>query len=200
MSTDQYQQGGPVGPVPVVAGPWDTAAAWGAAAPLPEADNTSTERLWISPGVAPWAPGHRRKGWPRSTWLGLAAILLGVLAIAGFAVQRSNLLPAGVPVIGMDSGVAACKAISSGTKPTGSGEQVSQDKYREMRSVFADSRYPAIRDNGVKLIDTAWQIQAIPAGEEMGALVYIGAFTGAYAGLSGGCAEQGYTIPPLSAN
>lgn len=148
--------------------------------------------------IAPEAP-------PAPTWK-IPAILVMTLATlvlvtVSVAVRSQNLLPAWVPVLGMDSGVAACKAISEGAKPIqpGEGDEFTQDDYREFRQVFADSRYSAIRDNGVKLIDNAWQIRSIPEGEEMGALAYVGALTSAYAGLSGGCAEVGYPIPALNA-
>jgi hypothetical protein len=192
--------------VPVIPGypsPAETAAHW---------DRTFspggpvTERPWTSPGPPPWGtltqdlghtPRHRR---PASLvfWILLASALMVLLA-AAITVRNQNLLPAGVPVIGMDTGVAACKAISEGGKPATPGS-VDKDQYRKLRQVFADSRYPAIRDNGVKVVDIGWQIQAIPQGQEIDALAYVGSFTSAYAGLSGGCAERGYTIPALMAD
>jgi hypothetical protein len=192
--------------VPVVPGypsPAETAAHW---------DRTFNpgghiDRPWTSPGVPPWGTltqdlGHnaprRRKSSNRIVWILLASALMVLLA-AVITVRNQNLLPAGVPVIGMDTGVAACKAISEGGSPATPGE-VSKDQYRKLRQVFASSRYPAIRDNGVKVVDLGWQIQAIPQGQEMEALTYVGSFTSAYAGLSGGCAEHGYTIPALMAD
>jgi hypothetical protein len=148
----------------------------------------------------PAPPSHKRI--PTVLLVVLAALALVILTVAGVVVRSQNLLPAGVPVLGMDSGVAVCKAIHEKKKPAPAtvGDELTQVEYREFRQVFADSRYPAIRDNGVKLIDNVWQIQAIPEGEEMGALAYVGALTSAYAGLSGGCAEVGYAIPPLGAS
>ena len=182
---------------PVVPGypsPAETAAAWdGYRAPWAD-QAPSMEQVWNG-------PGHRRpRNW--TTLLILGALIVAFLVAAGTIVRHQNVLPASVPVIGMDSGVAACKAISEGAQPTGAntGAQVSEDQYRKLRAIFADSRYPDIRDNGVELIDVAWQIQSIPQGEEMSALIYIGTFTSSYAGLSGGCAARGYTIPALSAS
>jgi len=217
MNNNQPTSTDPRALPPVVPGypsPAETAAVWGQHYQSP----LSTERPWVSPGPAPWGSlthdighterkpmfyqGRRRKGRNWTVPLVLAALIVVILGVAALSAQRQNLLPAGVPLIGMDSGVAACKAINEGGAVTGAtgGEELTVDQYREVRQVFADSRYPAIRDNGVKLIDTAWQVQNIPAGEEMGALVFIGALTGSYAGLSGGCAEQGYAIPPLNAS
>lgn len=131
----------------------------------------------------------------------LAVGLAFILLVAGIVVREKNLLPASVPLIGMDSGVAACKVINGGEKPLQSdGGKINQEQYLKLRRVFDHSRYPAIRDNGLKLVDSAWQIQGIPKGEEMSAFVYIGTLTSAYAGLAGGCAEAGYPIPALSAS
>lgn len=129
----------------------------------------------------------------------VVGLLAALILVAGM-VRYTNVLPVWLPVLGQDSGYAACRAIASGGKPiesTGS-QPMTQDQYRQARSVFADSRYEAVRINGVKLIDLAYQISLIPEGEEMGALAYIGGLTDAYAGLSGGCADLGFTLPPLS--
>jgi hypothetical protein len=135
------------------------------------------------------------------TVLILAAVgALLAFVLAGVLVQRANLLPASVPLIGMDSGVATCQAIAAGSSPVAGspgGQPMTESSYRELRAVFADSRYPAIRDNGVQIVDISWQVQALSEDEMFGALAYVGSITSAYAGLSGGCAEHGYTIPSL---
>jgi len=145
----------------------------------------------------PWQQEATRRG----TTLVLIGVLTGmvlfVLAAAGYLVQRNNWLPASIPLIGKDSGVAACETIANGGGVAGSGDPTwSQADYRAARQVFADSRYPAIRDNGVQLMDLAWQMQGLKA-DDMGLLLYVTPMTNAYAGLAGGCAEVGYIIPAL---
>ena len=128
-------------------------------------------------------------------------LMLLALAGATFLVQRANVLPAGVPIVGMDSGVAACRAIAEGEKPVPSGAAMTQQDYRALRAVFADSRYPDIRDNGTKIVDIAWQVAALDKQgdtEMISALAYANSLTSAYAGLTGGCAEHGYTLAPLN--
>lgn len=160
------------------------------------------------PGVPPWGSLHQDIGHeptPQRSTLVLVAVLigltLGVLFATGVLIQRNNLLPASVPLIGKDSGVAACETMAAGNSPTGEqGSKVWTERdYRAARSVFADSRYPAIRDNGTRMIDLSWQINGM-GKDDLGMLAFIGPLTDAYAGLTGGCAEQGYTIPALGGN
>lgn len=143
-----------------------------------------------------WSEDGNRRNW--TVLLVLSAILLALVIAIGFAVQRLNLLPAGVPLIGKDSGVAACEAMAAGRKPVErSGEAMSAKEYRAVRGVFADSSYPAIRDNGVRMVDLAYQLQGLEATDLVAALTYVQPLTQAYAGLTGGCAAVGYTIPAL---
>lgn len=138
----------------------------------------------------------------------LAAMLLVFLVAAGFVIQRLNVLPAGVPLIGKDTGVALCEAMATGSGPvgekTGQPNAVSNEQIRQVRAAFADSRYSAIRLNGVRMMDQMAQIAAFGngTGEDpgFGALAFLGGFADAYAGLAGGCADVGYTLPPLSQN
>jgi len=145
----------------------------------------------------PWPTEPTHKNVQRVLWLVLIGLTLTVLAAAGYLVQHNNWLPVSVPLIGKDSGVAACETIANGGGVAGSGDTTwSAADYRAARQVFADSRYPAIRDNGVQLMDLAWQMQGLKA-DDMGLLLYVTPMTNAYAGLAGGCAEVGYTIPAL---
>ena len=152
-------------------------------------------------GMHTWEP----EGSERSVWIVpvIAAIIIAAtLAALGFGVQRMNWLPAAVPLIGKDSGVAACELIAGGGA-LGDRQDISaemtEEQYRQARKPFADSRYPAIRDNGTRIIDLAWQVQqAGDGGELAGALMFMTALGDAYAGLAGGCAEHGYTIPALA--
>jgi hypothetical protein len=155
-------------------------------------------RPWTSPEPPPWgtpAPGER--GWSRTgTVLGVILVLVIFLGALGFAVQRMNWLPVGVPLIGKDSGVAACEAIAKGRPPIEAKGIMSAADYRKARAVFADSRYPAIRDNGVKIMDLAWQAQGM-GKNNLGVLALMGGIADAYSGLAGGCSAVGYTIPSL---
>lgn len=142
----------------------------------------------------------------RNTTLG---VLVGaVMAIGGFglAVRSQNVLPNWVPVVGMDSGVAMCKAIAENpNRKVAGGEQAGRsdpEQIRKVRGMFADSRYEDIRISGVALMDLAVQMNSVPqdGGEGFGAaLVLAGPIMSATAGLAGGCAEHGYMIPTVGA-
>lgn len=188
---------GVLGPPPNVP-PWADLAAqhgWNTSRHKDRGDG----RPWTSPGPAPWVADQRRAD--RRIILAVTLVLLTILVGAlGFIVQRMNILPVGVPLIGKDTGVAACEAMASGEGPIGAGShQWTKDEYQQAHQIFADSRYPAIRDNGIKLIDVAWQIQALGDDPGIGVLVYVQSFSEAYAGLTGGCAEVGYALPAMKA-
>jgi hypothetical protein len=189
--------------------PLDTFAQHGAPPVVPG----GADRPYVSPGTPPWGSlaqdmGHTysgRRNWWRSMnpvvkLLLIGALIIVLITLAAIALQRSNVVPAGVPLIGKDSGVAACEAIQHGSAPVGGKTSVSPGDFVKLSEVFADSRYPAIRDNGVKLMDLAAQIAAMGDNPGIGALAYVGAFTDAYAGLAGGCASVGHPIPPMTAN
>lgn len=148
-------------------------------------------------GMHTWEPEPGERAWNRTgTWLGLILVAALFLGVIGFAIQRLNWLPASVPLIGKDSGVAACEAISKGQAPVKAKGVMTLDQYRQAREVFADSRYPAIRDNGTKLMDLAWQAQGM-GSNNLGVLALVGPISDAYSGLAGGCDAVGYTIPSL---
>jgi len=187
--------------VPVVPGPLDTAAIWGASK---ESQVPSEGRPHLSPGKPPWEPEpEKSRGWT------LALIVMGLLFVVagvfGFIVQRNDVAPHWMPLVGKDTGVAACEALAGGDKLTTlnagdgrvRGERMTEQEYREIRGIFSASRHVAIRDNGQTLIDNAWQLQEIGPDSGLAALPLLGPITTAYTGLSGGCAEQGITIPPL---
>jgi hypothetical protein len=82
--------------------------------------------------------------------------------------------------------------------------RLAQDKKnsRRRRAViccFADSGDKAIRSNGTKLIDTAWQAGQISDENAFSVLALVGPMTESYTGLTGACAAHGVTLPPLSA-
>lgn len=148
-------------------------------------------------GMHTWEPQPGERGWNRAgTVLGIVLLVALVLGVAGFVVQRLNWLPAGVPLIGKDTGVAACQAISEGKAPVSAKGIMTLDQYKQVREVFADSRYEAIRINGVQLMDLAWQAQGM-GDNNLGVLALMGGVADAYSGLAGGCASVGYTIPSL---
>jgi hypothetical protein len=156
-----------------------------------------------------WSGKERKSNTLRAQWLLMnpvaKVLLIGslvviLLALAVTVLHRSNIVPAGVPLIGKDKGLAACEAIQHGSAPVGPATKTSPGDFDKARAAFADSRYPAIRDNGVKLMDLAVQIAALGNDPGIGVLTYIGPFTSAYAGLAGGCASVGHPIPPLNAN
>lgn len=148
-------------------------------------------------GMHTWDPEPGQAEWHKvGTVLGVVLVVAIFLGSLGFAVQRMNWLPASVPLIGKDTGVAACEAISKGKAPVSSQGVMNQDQYKRAREVFADSRYEAIRINGVQLMDLAWQAQGM-GDNNLGVLALMGGVADAYSGLAGGCASVGYTIPSL---
>jgi len=149
-------------------------------------------------GMASWEPepGEAPR-WVRTyLWIWLAVAVAVLVTVTGLFVQRMNWLPASVPLVGRDTGVAACEAIADGRKPVESSGIMSTADYKAAREVFADSRYEAIRTNGTKIIDLAWQAQGM-GSNNLGVLALMSGIADAYSGLAGGCASVGYTIPPL---
>lgn len=220
MTNDKAEATGYEGPLPQRT-PMEALAAHGA--PPEPPIQPSGERPWLSPGTPPWGdlvdqgvgiqrpsslPGERRPSWrdnlaavnPSVKYPVVGALVIVLVTLAALVVQRSNLLPAGVPLVGEDKGLAACEAIQHGSAPVGGKTKVSPGDFQKARAAFADSRYPAIRDNGVKLMDLAVQIAALGNNPGIGALAYVQSFTDAYAGLAGGCAAVGHPIPALTTN
>lgn len=192
------------GYVPVIPGPLDTAAIWGASR---ENQVPSEGRPHLSPGRPPWEPEEIKGRRPIHLIAIVAGLVLIVASVFGVVAQRSNVLPQWVPLIGKDSGIAACEAMAGGDKLTtlneGDGRvrdsTMSEREYREIRGVFTGSRYPEIRTNGQQLIDYAWQLQSLGPDAGLAALPLVGPIQQAYAGLSGGCSEQGHDIPAFGA-
>lgn len=148
-------------------------------------------------------------GWPTDThkspskkvWaLAISAFVIVVLIVAGTVLQNSDVVPAGVPLIGKDSGIAACEAIASQSGPIASqksGQQMTEAEYRRLRSVFDESRYPEIGEPGIRVVDLAWQIQGMGEDAGLALLPMVGPLTESYGALTGGCAQHGITIPTL---
>jgi hypothetical protein len=133
------------------------------------------------------------------------SLLLAVLLLAGAAVRMNNLLPGWVPLVGMDSGVAMCKAIAetagAGRPDAAPVAQAELARIREVRALFADSRYEDIRIPGVAMMDLSAQFVLMQGGDAesgLGAgLALVGPMMTANAGLAGGCREHGYEIPAM---
>jgi hypothetical protein len=131
-------------------------------------------------------------------WILVAVVFVAIL---GITARATGVLPYWVPLVGQDSGVAACEAIaaSGGAKVDGGAGRNATDveKIRAVRALFADSRHEDIGVNGVALMDLSVQIMAAEQAPDLSALALMGPFTTAYAGLAGGCAERGFIIPPM---
>jgi hypothetical protein len=183
---------------PVVPGaPWADLVAPQDQPPLSPAETyLHVQHGWDLPGQEPERPSRML------VYLLVALMILVALLAIGFTLQRQNVLPAGVPILGKDSGVAACQQIANGATPTGmdANAEFTAADYRKARQVFADSRYPAIRDNGTRLLDLAWQIggAAKSSDDLAGALMFMNELSQAYTGLAGGCADHGITIPAMT--
>jgi Spy/CpxP family protein refolding chaperone len=191
----------------VPGGPLDHLATWGHGQGVPPP--VGGEREQLSPGQPPWEPEKPSTLTRLMPFFIVLGMLLLLLALFGVIAQRTNTLPQWVPLIGKDTGVAACEAIANqgnlrgvaDQDGAGPGTRMTESEYRQIRDIFADSRYPSIRDNGTRMADYAWQLQAIGADKDaeaaLAALPLLQPMTQAYAGLAGGCADHGYTIPAL---
>jgi hypothetical protein len=98
-----------------------------------------------------------------------------------------------------DSGVKACEALAGKDKAilgvqNGKKAPLTEQRYKLMRGVFADSRYDDIRNHGTKLMDLVWQIEQLGDDPGMGAVAYMGPMMDHLTGLQSACADQGVTV------
>lgn len=129
-------------------------------------------------------------------------VVVATAVLAGAGLRMNNVLPAGVPLVGMDSGVALCKAIAEqGSVGDAPVAQTDLAEIQRVRALFADSRYDDLRMNGVTMMDLSAQF--VTMGAESGdlgtALALVGPMMTANAGLAGGCREHGFEIPMMGA-
>lgn len=153
----------------------------------------------LGSGYLPPSAVQTGGSWKLTLTLAIAACVVALSAL-GFVVQRNNLLPVGVPILGKDSGIAACEAMASkASKPVVNESKApgTAEQFAQLRGVFADSRYPEIRENGTKFVDVVRQVTALGEDSGMAGLVFIGPLTESYSGLASACADHGYTIPAL---
>lgn len=137
----------------------------------------------ITPGYPPQP--RKRRGWTIAlcVLIGIAAFALGAAAKVVYRTYGPGAAP--------DSGVQACKQLRD-TPINQKGKQpLTEKRYRDLRDKFQGSHDAAIRDNGTKLVDLAWQI----GQDESKALVYMGPLMTAVTGLQTACANQGVTLP-----
>jgi hypothetical protein len=140
------------------------------------------------------APRKRRTG-----------LIIGLLAFAVVAVGViwTVAIPKGRDKI--DSGIQACKMVSEGKSPDGkptdgpssepgAEDEFTQEQYKDLRDIFADSRHDDIKAAGTKFVDVAYQ--ASGAGD--GALAFLMPMMTSYTELSSACANHGYPLPALS--
>ncbi|WP_173158345.1 hypothetical protein [Phytohabitans suffuscus] len=163
-------------------------------APISPGPQQAYERAHFAPPPAP------RKNSNIGLTIGVAVAVVAVAFGALLMIRATGVVPAGVPLAGKDTGVAACEAIAEDNKLAGNNpdETLTAEEYRRVRKMFADSRHAAIRDNGVKIVDIAWQMRDMKDEDALAALPLVGSMMEAYAGLAGGCAEHGITIPPIT--
>ncbi|MDQ7903482.1 hypothetical protein RB614_03010 [Phytohabitans sp. ZYX-F-186] len=163
----------------------------------------------VSPGPQqPYEPAHfapppAPKKSNAGLIIGVAVAVVAVAFGALLVVRTTGAVPAGVPLVGKDTGIAACEAIAEDNELAGNSpdETLIVEEYKRVRKMFSDSRHDAIRDNGVKIIDIVWQMRDMKDEDALAALAalpLVGTMMEAYAGLAGGCAEHGITIPPIT--
>ncbi len=132
-------------------------------------------------------PAPRRPLWP---WLAaVAALSLILLTGSGWLLYDR--------VLREDSGVAACRALASQDRSGAGGatdDELTRDEYISMRQVFADSRFPDLREHGTKLMDIMWQVSQLGADNEVAALAYLQPLTEHISGLQSACADHGVIL------
>jgi hypothetical protein len=128
----------------------------------------------------------------------LVAVFLLLMGGAAFgALYVNNVGPLN------DSGLAMCESMRDSRKaglPADEGNALTrEERYRELRSRFAGSRYADIRDAGTKFVDLAWQLSGTKDTEALGVgLLLGGQILQSYSAFAGACTAHGVTIPPLT--
>jgi hypothetical protein len=197
---------GPEAPVPVVPGHQEVPS-W---ADLTNEWGRGPDPAPVSPAVQgyppmnppPWMTDPQKPAGRPIILAVLIAMLVTAMFSAGLLVQRLDLLPVSVPLVGKDTGVALCQVMAKGDGPTENattpGAPIDAKQLAQIRAAFGDSRHEGIRVNGTKMIDLIAQIQALGEEPDMGALIYISAMADAYAGLAGSCAAVGHPLPAMA--
>jgi len=97
-------------------------------------------------------------------------------------------------VVQADSGIAGCQEIAKDAKL----EQLSRDRYRQIRAMFDGSSDAEIRDYGRTFVDTIWAMTGLE-DDEMNNIFYTKMLSDSYAGLVGACFKSGVTLDPSAA-
>lgn len=139
-------------------------------------------------------PGRSRK----LLWPLIALAVALVFAGSGIAYAYNK------GMIFKDSGIKACEALrDGGTKFNGTAQNkdpMTEAQYKQLRQVFADSRYDDIRNHGTKLLDIVWQVSQLTDGTDadsgsgFAVLAYVGPLTTEMSGLQSACADQGIIV------
>lgn len=124
----------------------------------------------------------------------IAVILLGILGVGGYLIK--NYTP-----LFKDSGVAACEAMAKQLKESDKkdssddNDKMTQKEYDKLRGAFADSRHNDIREPGVRLVDTIWNLQNTPEDKLVGVgLLSMGSMMSDLRGLQTGCKNHGVQV------
>lgn len=132
---------------------------------------------------------------PRMVAIGAAvlALVIAAIAVTGAIISSRS----------TDAGIAFCEAArDADDNPVGEGAGDSEPwvfgDYQDARKALADSRYEEIRDPALDLVDVAWQIDQLGEDPGLEVLPLAGEFTSAYSRFSGGCAQHGIEIPPMT--
>lgn len=130
---------------------------------------------------------------------GLRFLIIGVAALTVVAVGAAAWV---APVVyeATDSGIRACKAMRDGKNFSGGPQSTTgldglpEQRYRELRDIFANSRYDNIREHGTKLIDLAWQLSKSDKDAGLEMLAYVGPVMEHSTGLQSACADHGIIV------
>lgn len=96
-----------------------------------------------------------------------------------------------------DPGIAACERMASGKPPVDVGDTpgAAEDKYRQIRGTFQESRHEDIRAAGTRMVDVVWQAQQVGGADSVAASVAFGGQASeAWLAISAACANHGIVV------
>lgn len=124
--------------------------------------------------------------------------LIVVIAVATLVVAAGTGVAAYLTFFQEDSGVAACRNMAeSQANPAasdGSEVEITEEEYREVRSMFADSKHEQLREHGTALIDILWELSKIDDEDGMATLAFLGPLSTHTMGLKTACANEGIFV------
>ncbi len=119
--------------------------------------------------------------------------LLGAILMVGFPLVAVAIYQ---DLTKEDPGVQFCEHIrdSADTEPA---NVVTEDDYQRVLSKVSESKYPEIREPGMRLVSLSWQAQQLDDDAGLEAMGLVGPIVESYVDLSSGCAQHDVVLPSL---